>query len=175
MTQAELLSLVKKEIAEWNQVALLQALGVLGLGIACALAFGISPPTRERVLISGIGVTANRVIVGLFVAGLISAGAVLLRRYLVSAPERWATVVALRDDPRQIVWVYHTAIYRSGVHTKTEIWVGFLGGHLEGFMASRGRDAQILDGLRALCPQATHGYSEEIAARFAQGALRLQT
>lgn len=48
MTQQELLSLVKREIADWNQVALLQALGTIGLGLACGLAFGISPPTRAE-------------------------------------------------------------------------------------------------------------------------------
>lgn len=165
MNQRELLDLVRHEIDDWNQVALIKGVGAAGLGIASGIAYLLNPPARQY-LVSGIGLTANRVLAGVFVLALLTVGAVLLRRYVTSASARWPTVAALRDDPRRVVWVYHSEVHRSGAHSKTEIWVGLSDGTLEGFMSSRGRDTQILAGLQEVCPHAVHGYSEDLAARF---------
>jgi hypothetical protein len=172
MNRDELVQQLSKENDAWNTMGLIQGIGALALGLGVGVVYFLSPADKQY-LVSGIGLTANHVIMAIVSLGVSLVGVNLIRQWRASAASQRPTLRALREDPGRIVWVYHVAIYRSGVHTQTEIWMGLNDGQLEGIMSSRDPGERYLAALREVCPHATHGYSEAIVAQFAKAPASL--
>ena len=164
MSREDVLQEVKVCIDSMRTVILVKGLGWLALTLAMVVGFGLNP---DRRLISGIGLVANQIfaaVVILFVLGMTAHTFWLWRG---GAGVRSPIYRSLRDAPGEIVWVYTVAVHRSGVHYRTEVWFCLRDGTAGSISTAPSCDA-FLEGVRAICPRATFGYTDEAAARYKQ-------
>ena len=154
------LALVKSSLARTRVAQIVLALFVVGLGYLISLA-----PDET----SGLGMKiAAFGMAGFF--GVIAA--VLFYVALVkNSPSRSALVIALRDRPDDVVWLYQQDIEVSvngipGPVRDCNVIAKLADGSTVAMTVAKGRADALLDALARLAPAAAKGFSEEREAEF---------
>lgn len=104
--------------------------------------------------------------------GLIGLGILVLA---FRPPSKHPAIVALRDRPNDIVWVYTVDQVVNGVKSQTFIHLGLVDGKQRGLAIGAKTDPEpLLARLRALLGHATFGYAPELEAQFKKNPASLR-
>ncbi len=81
-------------------------------------------------------------------------------------PEKNKALVALREHPADIVWVYVQRNHRNGQHVGSQLMLAHVGGKLLQLPLSLGREDELRGLVLPRVPHAHIGYDPEVEARF---------
>ena len=89
-------------------------------------------------------------------------------------PEKNKALVALRETPKDIVWVYVQRNHRNGVHVGSQLMLAHVGGKMLPLPLKLGQEDELRGLVLARVPHAHVGYDPELEARFKNAPDSLQ-
>ncbi|MDB4932804.1 MAG: hypothetical protein JWM10_5288 [Myxococcaceae bacterium] len=159
-SREENLTLVSAALGRSRRAMVILAVVVFGLGGLCSLALDEHPTTGAIVIVA-------------LVAGFFAMLGVLLLwvGFVKNSPQRSPLVVALRERPDDVVWIYlqDVAVDVSGIAAPVQdanVIANLRDGSTVAITVQKSQAPALLAALAALAPGAATGFSEARQAQF---------